>query len=272
MTGEPETPSARRTKRTLRFTILGSGSRGNGLVVEADGTAILVDCGFNIRETERRLARAGMTPESLSAIVLTHEHSDHVSGAAPLARRYKLPIWATPGTAGALADGAGLAKVDLHHFSTDEAFAIDGLRLEPYPVPHDAREPSQFVFTDGARRLGLLTDAGHITPHIESVLRPCDALILECNHDLDMLAEGDYPLSLKTRIASPHGHLDNDAAAALLTRIGPGRLQHIVAAHLSEKNNTPWLARSSLESALNGAARRVEIASQEGGLGWRELV
>ncbi|MDH4134019.1 MAG: MBL fold metallo-hydrolase [Gammaproteobacteria bacterium] len=256
----------------MRFSILGSGSRGNGLVVEADGTAILVDCGFNIRETERRLARIGMTPASLSAIVLTHEHSDHVSGAAPLARRYRIPLWATAGTASAITNGAGLANVELREFSAHEPFIIGGLRLEPYPVPHDARDPSQFVFTNGAHRLGLLTDAGHITPHIESVLRPCDALILECNHDLDMLAEGDYPPSLKARIASPQGHLDNDTAAALLARLDVARLQHIVAAHLSEKNNTPWLARSSLESALNGAARRVEIASQEGGLGWRELV
>lgn len=256
----------------LRFAILGSGSRGNALVVSCGSTHVLIDCGFSIRETERRLARAGLEAGALAAIVITHEHNDHASGAAALARRHRLPLWLTHGTAQALGGAARNDGLAVRHFGGDERFVIDALELTPYTVPHDAREPCQFVFANGDRRLGLLTDVGHITPHIEDRLRDCDALVLECNHDRDLLADSAYPESLKARIAGPHGHLDNDAAAALLAGLDGRRLQHVVAAHLSEKNNTPWLARSTLGSALGGAPERVEIASQDGGLPWRELV
>jgi len=256
----------------LRFAMLGSGSRGNALVVSCGSTHVLIDCGFSIRETERRLARIGLEAGTLAAIVITHEHNDHASGAPALARRHRIPLWLTPGTAAALGGAVLNDKLVVQHFGGDQRFAIGDLELAPYTVPHDAREPCQFVFSNGDRRLGLLTDAGHITTHIEGRLRDCDALVLECNHDRDMLADSDYPASLKARIAGPHGHLDNDAAAALLAGLDGGRLQHVVAAHLSEKNNTPWLARSTLGSALGGVPERVEIASQDGGLPWRELV
>jgi phosphoribosyl 1,2-cyclic phosphodiesterase len=252
--------------------MLGSGSRGNALVVSCGHTHVLIDCGFSIRETERRLARLGLEVAALAAIVLTHEHNDHASGAPALARRHRIPLWLTRGTAAALGSAALNDAPSVCHFDGDERFAIGDLELAPYMVPHDAREPCQFVFSNGARRLGLLTDAGHITAHISTRLRDCDALVLECNHDRDLLADSDYPPSRKARIAGPHGHLDNDAAAALLAGLDGSRLQHVVAAHLSEKNNTPWLARSTLGSALGGASERVEIASQDGGLPWRELV
>lgn len=256
----------------LRFAVLGSGSRGNALVVSCGSTHILIDCGFSIRETERRLARLGLEPAALSAIVITHEHNDHASGAPALARRYRLPLWLTRGTAAALGSAAVSDGLAVRHFRGGERFAVGDLELDPYTVPHDAREPCQFVFSDGDRRLGLLTDAGHVTPHIEDRLRGCDALVLECNHDRGLLADGDDPPALKARIAGPHGHLDNDAAAALLAGLDTDRLQHVVAAHLSERNNTPWLARSTLGGALGGAPQRIEIASQDGGLPWRELV
>jgi phosphoribosyl 1,2-cyclic phosphodiesterase len=251
--------------------MLGSGSRGNGLLVRAGGTTILVDCGFTLRESERRLMRLAIRLEDLSAIVLTHEHGDHASGAMPLARRCGIPLWLTHGTARALA-GDAHAGTTWRHFSGEQRFAVGDLELHPFTVPHDANEPCQFVFSDGRHRLGLLTDAGHVTPHMTDCLRGCDALVLECNHDREMLATGDYPPSLKARVGGPQGHLDNDAAADLLARLGPGRLQHVVAAHLSEKNNTPWLARGALGAALGGASERVTVASQEGGLPWRELV
>ncbi len=259
-------------KGFLRFALLGSGSRGNGLLVECGNTAILVDCGFTLKETERRLARLGRTPHALTAILVTHEHGDHVDGVGPLARKYNLPVWLSAGTHAALGATEADRLPQCRQFAAHDDFSIDAIAVHPYTVPHDAREPCQFVFSDGVRRLGLLTDAGHITPHIETQLTGCDALILECNHDSDMLAEGSYSESLKKRVGGPLGHLNNDAAAALLAVLDIGRLQHIVAAHLSEKNNTPWLVRSALGAVLGGAAQRVEIASQEGGLAWRELV
>lgn len=233
---------------------------------------MLIDCGFGLKETDKRLARLGVEPEMLTAIVLTHEHGDHANGAGALARRYRIPLWTTPGTAHALGAPVCDAVPELCQFGSHERFAIGDIELHPYTVPHDAREPCQFVFSDGARRLGLLTDAGHITAHIVAQLSACDALILECNHDRDMLADSAYPASVKARIGGPHGHLDNEAAAALLAALDTGRLQHIVAAHLSEKTNTPWLARTALSSALGGETARVEIASQDSGLLWRELV
>lgn len=239
------------------------------MVVACGDTAILIDCGFTLKETERRLGRVGLNAADLSAVVLTHEHGDHASGAAALARRHKLPLWLTPGTQQALDLGS---RTDLQYFSGHAAFAIGAIELTPYTVPHDAREPCQFVFSDGARRLGLLTDTGHISAHIAQQLDGCDALVLECNYDRDMLDEGPYPPSLKARVGGPLGHLDNAQAAELLARLNPGRLQHIVAAHLSEKNNTPWLARSALGAALGGDDSRVEIAGQDSGLPWRELI
>lgn len=264
--------SHQRRPGSLRFAMLGSGSRGNGLLVACGRTAILVDCGFTLRETERRLARLGFDPAELAAILVTHEHGDHVSGVGPLARKYRLPVWLTVGTHAALGSAAMNALPDIRFIVGHEDFAVDDIAVHPYTVPHDAREPSQFVFSNGARRLGLLTDAGHITPHIESRLGGCDALILECNHDADMLAEGPYSASLKQRVGGPLGHLENEASAALLARLDIARLQYVVAAHLSEKNNTPWLVRSALGAALGGASARLEIASQEGGLAWRELI
>ncbi len=256
----------------LRFALLGSGSRGNGLLVECGQTAILVDCGFTLKETERRLARLGREASELDAILVTHEHGDHVDGVGPLARRYDIPVWLTTGTHAALGAPETNRLPQCRLFAAHEDFSIDAIAVHPYTVPHDAREPCQFVFSDGARRLGLLTDAGHVTPHIETQLSGCDALILECNHDSDMLAEGPYSASLKQRVGGPLGHLNNDASAALLAALDTGRLQHIVAAHLSEKNNTPWLVHSALGAILGGVSQRVEIASQDGGLAWRELI
>jgi len=238
------------------------------MLVACRKTLVLVDCGFSLRETERRLARLGVAASRLTALVLTHEHGDHADGAEVLARRHGLPVWLTHGTADAL----GIEPDPAHLFSGSRAFAVQDIEFHPFTVPHDAREPCQFVFTNGVHRLGLLTDAGHITPHMTECLRGCDALVLESNHDAEMLAESDYPASLKTRIGGMHGHLDNDSAASLLASLETDRLQHIVAAHLSEKNNTPWLVKSTLGSVLNGRDERITVASQDGGLAWRELV
>jgi phosphoribosyl 1,2-cyclic phosphodiesterase len=150
-------------------------------------------------------------------------------------------------------------------------FSINDIEVEPYPVPHDANEPAQFVFCDGSFRLGVLTDTGCSTPHIERILNHCDALVLECNHDAGMLAESDYPASLKRRVGGRFGHLENSAAAGLLAKLDCGRLQHIVAAHLSQKNNTPLLARTMLSEVLNCTADWIGVADQSEGFGWRQL-
>jgi phosphoribosyl 1,2-cyclic phosphodiesterase len=255
----------------MRFASLGSGSRGNATLVCKKHTHILLDCGFSLRETLFRLARLGLEPEDLDGIVVTHEHGDHSSGVVALCRRYGLRVWMTPGTLAALpaADGDGLL---VEHIEGDAPFEIGELELQPFPVPHDAREPCQFVFSDGSRRLGVFTDTGCSTPHVERVLSGCEGLVLECNHDLEMLADCGYPPSLKRRIGGRYGHLDNGAAAALLAAIDTRRLQHIVAAHLSEQNNRPELAQRALANALGCETHWVSVAGQDGGLTWRELL
>lgn len=253
----------------MRFASLGSGSSGNALLVENGSTRLLIDCGFSVREMKLRLQRLGLEPENLTGIVVTHEHSDHAGGVFRCARQFGLPVWLSGGTlkaCGPEADGADCRIIDGH-----SALEIQGLQVIPYTVPHDAREPLQFVFSDGQHRLGLLTDAGEITPHICQMLSGCHGLILECNHDATMLANSSYPAALKRRIAGRLGHLENAAAAALLARIDVSRLQHLVAAHLSERNNLPELAVSALSEVLGCERKWIEVACPQRGFSWREL-
>ena len=254
----------------MRFASLGSGSEGNSLVVQVGATVVMMDCGFSLAETELRLARAGLMPEDIAAILVTHEHSDHIGGVARFARKYKLPVWLTHGTAKVFDLGSRsntlINFVDPHH-----AFSVGDLQVTPYFVPHDAFEPVQYVFSDGNARLGVLTDTGSITAHIEKTLSGCDALVLECNHDLDMLMSGPYPISLKKRVSSKFGHLDNATAASLLAGIDCSRLKHVFAAHLSRRNTLPTLATAALAGVLGCGTGWIGIAEQESGFGWREI-
>jgi phosphoribosyl 1,2-cyclic phosphodiesterase len=250
----------------VRFCSLGSGSRGNATVVDAGGTRLLIDCGFSRRELEKRLARAGLSAGGLDAILLTHEHADHVRGVGAVARRYGIPVWSTAGTWRAAAAGE-LADVRLFTPHGGD-FRIGDVRVRPYAVPHDAREPAQFVLDHGARRLGVLTDAGSLTPHIVESLRGLDALVLECNHDPVMLANGPYPPSLQARVRGRLGHLSNAQAAALLARLDHARLQRVVAAHLSEKNNHPDLARAALCGVSEALAPRLSLLTQDQVSAW----
>ncbi|HCI14864.1 MAG: MBL fold metallo-hydrolase [Gallionellales bacterium GWA2_60_142] len=254
----------------MRFASLGSGSEGNALLVEVAGTRLLMDCGFGLNDSIARLARLGISPEQLDGILITHEHGDHSSGVARLARKFALPVWLTHGTlrslSGKLSGVGRICEIDPH-----QSFAIGDIEITPYPVPHDAAEPVQFVFGDGAQQLGVLTDAGSSTPHIEAVLGGCDALVLECNHDSDMLMNGDYPWSLKQRVGGRFGHLNNRDAAAILSRLDRSRLQHLVAAHLSRSNNTEALAISALSGAMGCEAGWITVATQQEGCGWREI-
>lgn len=274
---------------SMRFSSLGSGSEGNALLVAVGTksscgcpdksfsypgtrqTQVLMDCGFGLQDTLMRLARLGVSPEQLSGIVVTHEHGDHISGVARLARKYNLPVWLTHGTLRAQAKAfAGIA--DIREIDPHLAFVIGDIEITPYPVPHDAAEPVQFVFSDGVRRLGVLTDTGCSTAHIEQTLSGCHALVLECNHDTEMLMNSDYPYSLKQRVGGRFGHLNNQESAAILARLDMSRLQHLIAAHLSRRNNTPELAVRALSAAAMCEESWVGVATQEEGFAWREII
>ena len=251
----------------MRFASLGSGSRGNALIVDVGDTRVLLDCGFSVKATVERLGRLGIAAESIDAVLLTHEHSDHLGSAARFAARFGLPVYLTYGTQQALSDcWPNCRLIDSH-----QTFAIGSLEVQAFPVPHDAREPVQYVFSDGQHRLGVLTDCGTVTAHVLSMLDACNALVLECNHDTRLLAESSYPAMLKRRISGNFGHLGNGQAAELLTRIETSRLQHIVAAHLSEQNNRPELAVTALATALDCDAEWIGVASQASGFDWRQL-
>ena len=253
----------------MRFASWGSGSAGNAWVVEADSTRVLIDCGFGPRELVRRLHRLGIEPDSIAAIAVTHEHSDHVGGAPACARRFGWPVFLTRGTAASLnGQTTGFAATMIE---SQTLLSVGSLEIRPYTVPHDAREPVQFVVSDGQRKLGLLTDAGHATPHMIDALGGCDALVLECNHDANLLRAGRYPHFLKQRISSPWGHLENSAAAGLLAALDRSRLRQVVAAHLSEQNNRPDLAQAALATVLGCSPDWIAVADQETGLDWRDV-
>jgi phosphoribosyl 1,2-cyclic phosphodiesterase len=253
----------------IRFASLGSGSTGNALLVESGGTCILLDCGFGLRETVARLQGYGRQPADLAGILVTHEHGDHIGGVFRLARKYDLPVWMTHGTWCARRETE--SGLDLRIIDSHRSLRVGELEVQPFPVPHDAREPVQYVFSDARHRLGVLTDIGEITPHVCDLLSGCDALVLECNHDAKMLAASSYPFSLKRRIAGRHGHLENSAAAELLARIDCSRLQHLVAAHLSERNNLPGLAVEALARVLGCDQDWIGVATPEAGFAWRQL-
>ena len=254
----------------MRFASIGSGSEGNGLVVEAGATRVLIDCGFGVRDTAQRLARLGVEPESLTAILVTHEHNDHVGGVPAFAARYEIPVWLTFGALEIV--GERFAEMErVYGFDSHDRFAIGDLEIRPFPVPHDAREPVQFVVTDGLFRVGIVTDLGTPTRYVEASLSGCDALVLECNHDPDLLDRSDYPMSLKARISGRFGPLPNHGAAALVRAIDKSQLQHLIAAHLSKQNNTPAMARAALSDALGCAPEWIGVATQETGFDWRGL-
>ncbi len=257
----------------MRFCSLGSGSGGNATLVEARSggrtSRVLVDCGFSLKELETRLARLGLLASELDAVFVTHEHGDHVGCALSLARRRGVALYTSRGTWRAL-DEPELPG--LLHFARDgEAIEIGLLQLRPYTVPHDASEPLQLCFSDGVSKLGILTDAGSSTPHLVEQLQRCDALLLECNHDRELLAHSRYPASLKSRIGGRLGHLSNDTSGAILAACQHPGLRHVVAAHLSEQNNRPQLAAAALALASGGQVDDFVVADQRTGFGWLDL-
>jgi len=259
----------------LRFASLASGSGGNCLIAEvrasAGATRVLIDCGLKLTETERRLERLGVAPAAVTGILVTHEHGDHASGVFDFAAAHRVAVYLTHGTLAAMrqegkvTDGVRIVIVDGR-----QSVAVGDIQVHPFTVPHDSREPVQYVVSDGASRLGVLTDIGTPTAHVAACLARCDALVLECNHDLDMLWSGAYPKWLKQRIAGPFGHLDNGGAEQLLAALDRSRLRHVIAAHLSQQNNRPELARAALARAMGCEADWIGLATQDEGFGWRE--
>jgi phosphoribosyl 1,2-cyclic phosphodiesterase len=261
----------------MRFRSLGSGSAGNATLVEstsggAGTTRVLVDCGFGLREMETRLQRAGLIPADVDLIFVTHEHGDHIGSALSFAKRHGTRLAMSQGTWRAVASDADASG---HTVARDgECFRVGKLALAPFTVPHDAREPLQLRISEDQLSLGLLTDTGCETPHVVASLQDCDALLLECNHDETLLATGPYPPALKQRVGGRLGHLANQQAASILAQCAHPRLRHVVAAHLSEQNNTPELARTAIQEAL--ALRQVNTcavltASQSCGTDWISL-
>ncbi len=275
---------------TLRYRSLGSGSSGNATVVEwlapsavADQTPsrLLVDCGFGIKHLEARLLRAGLSGTGISAIFITHEHGDHIGSAVQFSERYQLPVWMSAGTY------AGVGKPELgnrlHLASDEQSFAIGALRVTPFTVPHDAREPLQLRvevantntgenYIKNAGVLGICTDLGHATAHTLRNLSACTHLLLECNHDAGMLAASAYPAFLRQRISGWAGHLDNVESERIATAlVQNGQLRHITAAHLSERNNSPAIVRSHMARALGCPTEDIGIACPQLGTPWTEV-
>jgi phosphoribosyl 1,2-cyclic phosphodiesterase len=310
----------------VRFTVLASGSRGNATVVTGGRTRILVDCGLSCRELFRRMKLADEEPETLDAILISHEHSDHVGGVAVTARKLRIPVYFTEGThrawmrwlqprrqmtyaqwleqirrqaaerqaeadnpaeegepdesdlveAAETVEAAEPDKLDktkdpswlpaVEYFAAGEAFEIGDIRISPFTTPHDAADPVGFVFAAEGVRMGFVTDLGYISPNVKAQLKDLDLLLLESNHDLEMLRDGPYPWAVKQRVMSRVGHLSNEAAAGFLEDDYDGQAAYVILAHLSESNNLPELARVTAERALNGRAslmaNRLLLAAQ----------
>jgi phosphoribosyl 1,2-cyclic phosphodiesterase len=259
----------------VRFASLGSGSEGNALLVESGASrssaafTVMIDCGFGAREVRRRLARLQREPDQIDAILVTHEHGDHIGGVFRLAQQHRIPVFLTHGTLSAAVVPDGCADL-VNVIDSHRRFELGGFGVEPFPVPHDAREPVQYVLDDGHARLGVLTDIGHPTAHLPRALANLTALVLECNHDAALLAASSYPPALKRRIAGPYGHLENEASAQILGLLDAARLRRIVAAHLSRQNNRPELARAALASVAGRDPIDIDVADQDDGLDWIE--
>ncbi len=245
----------------LSFCLLASGSRGNALYVTDGETAVLFDAGLSGAEIERRMAASGLDPLLLDAIVVSHEHSDHIQGVGVLSRRFNLPVYISPETEKA-AYRLGHVRT-IRHFRCGTAFDLARLRIHPFSIAHDAGDPAGFTVSRGGLKLGIATDMGVATAMVRGHLAGCSALVLEANHDPQMLIDGPYPWPLKQRIQGRTGHLSNADAMTLLKELAHDRLREVVLAHLSETNNTPEKALATVGPALDGHGARLRVASQD---------
>lgn len=248
----------------MKIASLGSGSKGNATIVSMGGTNILIDCGFSLRQFEKRLTLLSLAAQDIDAILITHEHSDHCGGVVRIALKYDIPVWTTYGTGRAVFE----RSADFNKLSGGKLITIGNFDVLPVTVPHDAGEPVQFVFSDNAsgEKFGILTDTGHITRHIIEAYENLDGLLLEFNYDQQMLENGPYPYSLKQRVSGELGHLSNDQSIGLLKEINTDQLRCLIAGHISEKNNSPAIVEQHL-GLLDHLPQPI-LASQEAGFGW----
>ncbi len=253
---------------SFKVASLGSGSKGNATLVAAGRTSLMIDCGFTLKETLSRCQRLGFAAEDLNAILVTHEHQDHIKGAGALSRKLKIPIYTSQGTY--LSDKLG--AVDFRRIKSYEDFVIGDLNIKPFSVPHDAREPCQFMFSAFGKRLGVLSDLGSITKPIIELLSNCQALMLEMNHDFEMLMNGPYPYQLKQRVAGNLGHLNNQQTLELLKKLDFEHLELMIATHLSEQNNCPQLVRKELDRLFLERQVQVKVAGQWDGFDWVDII
>ena len=253
----------------MRVAALGSGSSGNSLLVRAGSTTLLVDCGFTMKETVARMYSLGVSPGEITAILLSHEHGDHVKGVGPLSRKFGLPVWCTHGTYHRARDNR-FSSIRLFH--AHDGFDIGDISVDPFPTPHDAAESCQFVFEASSTRFANVTDLGVCTAHVKDKLKGIHGLVVECNYDSQMLADGPYPPALQARIRSNFGHLGNDQAATLLKSLDHPQLQCILLGHLSEQNNSDDIALKTICTHLGSRPERVSVLAQHCASRWFDIV
>ena len=252
----------------MRFCVLGSGSRGNATYLESGGTGILIDGGMSGKELQHRLAAIGVDLSTITAVLVTHEHNDHIQGVGVLSRRARIPVYANGPTFSAAAKIIN-KPFAAHEFETGRSFVLRSLEIHPFSISHDTADPVGFRISDGHLSFGYCTDTGKVSKLMRHRLAGCEAIVLESNHDALMLRNGTYPPYLKQRIRSDHGHLDNSAAASFLRELVHEKMQHVVLAHLSEENNHPEIAFKTALAAVNGnnsgngGDLRISVANQE---------
>ncbi len=252
----------------LKIASLGSGSKGNATLIQSEQACIMVDCGFTLKETELRCQKLGFDLASLSAILVTHEHQDHIKGSGPLSRKYQVPIYSSQGT---FLSGKFGQPYEYFKIKPYQDFELGDLTIIPFNVPHDAREPCQFVIQVADRRLAILSDLGKITEPIVELLATCQGILLEMNHDYEMLMNGPYPYQLKQRVGGSLGHLNNQQSLDLLAQLDLSQLSLVVATHLSEQNNCPNLVKRQLNDVFADSAVEYHVADQTEGLYWLDF-
>ena len=250
----------------MKFASLGSGSRGNATLIETPHSCLMVDCGFSIKETIRRLNKVGKLPADINAILVTHEHSDHWKGVLPFASKFLIPIYATAGCYRSV--NINPSDSELYNvICSHTEFSVNDANILPVPVPHDACEPVQYIISADQNRLGILTDVGHITPYIVEQYKNCCGLLVEANHDLGLLQAGEYPKFLKERVAGQWGHLNNQQTASLLGAINQDLLQKLVIGHISESNNSSEKVKQAIEDVFLHV-QKIIYANQNEGFDW----
>ena len=245
----------------LSLCVLASGSRGNSIYITDGSTSILVDAGLSGIEIERRLSSRGLSPENLDAIVVSHEHDDHIRGVGVLSRRFKLPVFINRETYKSASLKLGPIE-NMYDFDCGSSFHINTLTIHPFSISHDAEDPSGFTVNKNGAKIGIATDLGIVTSMVKEHLKGCSLLVLEANHDPVMLAEGPYPWPVKQRVKSRVGHLSNEESKNLLSEVKHNGLLHVVLAHLSEQNNTPQKAIAEVGTAINNCSTTLSVAEQ----------